>query len=235
MTMKFLKKKAQTENPEASRAYSPYVAARQEWAERYGEYIHTAYVWRVFAIVTLVILCFSVVGNIMQTRQRKIIPYIIQVDQLGKSNINQLAPPTQLPREFIQSELANFVINWRTVTADFDLQKKMINKLGAYTAGTAKGSLKEWYDKNNPYQIAKQGRLVQISIKGLPLPVSKDSWRVEWQEITRNQTGQLMNSVTYEATLSIAVQPPKTEEQIMLNPGGITVFEVSYSKVLNAN
>lgn len=233
--MKFLKKKVKTENTENVRPYSPYVAARQEWAERYGEYIHAAYVWRAFALVTLAILCLSVIGNIMQTRQRKIIPYIIQVDQLGKSNVNRLTPPTQLPREFIQAELATFITSWRTVTADFDLQKKMINKLGAYTAGTAKGTLKEWYDKNNPYQIAKQGRLVQITIKGLPLPVSKDSWRVEWQEDTRSQTGQLINSVTYEATISIAIQPPKTEEQIMLNPGGITVFEIAYSKVLNAN
>lgn len=233
--MQFFKKKTKTENPDKTQSYSPYVAARQEWAERYGGYVHAAYVWRVFALVALVVLCLSVVGNIMQTRQRKIIPYIIQVDQLGKSDINRLSPSTQLPREFIQAELAGFVSNWRTVTADFDLQAKMIKKLGAYTAGSAQGTLKEWYDKNNPYQIAKQGRLVQISIKGLPLPVSKDSWRVEWLEVTRNQTGQQISSATYEATLSITVVPPKSEEQIMYNPGGIKVLEVSFAKVINAD
>jgi type IV secretion system protein VirB5 len=38
-------------------------------------------------------------------------------------------------------------------------------------AGSAKGVLREWYEANNPYEIAKN-KLVHVEIKGLPLPVS---------------------------------------------------------------
>lgn len=161
-------------------------------------------------------------------------PFIVQIDSAGKTHsISRLEPQTTLPKEFIQAELAGFIQNWRSVMADFDLQRRMINKLSAFTGGTAKGQLKEWFEANCPYLKAKNGRLVQIEIKGLPLPVSKDSWRIEWQEITRSHTGLLLNTETFEATVSVRIQPPDTEAQIMLNPGGVIVTEISVSRVLN--
>jgi len=74
---------------------------------------------------------------------------------------------------------------------------------------------------------------VQAAVKGLPLPVSQDSWRVEWTETVRNHAGALMEEPqASEATLAIQVQPPETDEQIVYNPGGIFVTGVSFSKIL---
>lgn len=227
-----LKKK--TPKPVLAKSTSPYIRAREEWLERYGSYIKAAAQWRFFALGCAAILLCSVICNVIQASQHKVIPFIVQTDNAGKTHgINRLEPQTTLPKEFIQAELAGFIQNWRSVTADFDLQRRMINKLSAFTGGTAKSQLKEWFEANSPYLKAKNGRLVQIEIKGLPLPVSKDSWRVEWQEITRSHTGLLLNAETFEATVSVRIHPPDTEAQIMLNPGGVIVTEISVSRVLN--
>lgn len=44
----------------------------------------------------------------------------------------------------------------------------MIERLSFFMAGSAKGVLRQWYEANNPYEIAKTGKLVHVEIKGLP-------------------------------------------------------------------
>jgi len=126
------------------------------------------------------------------------------------------------------------IMNWRTVTADLDLQKKMVERLSFFMAGSAKGQMRQWYAANNPFDRAKEGKLVQVSIKGLPLPVSQDSWRVEWTETVRGHTGAvLVDPQTFEATLTVQLQPPATDAQVMQNPGGIAITGLSFSRVLS--
>jgi type IV secretion system protein VirB5 len=42
-----------------------------------------------------------------------------------------------------------------------------------------------------------------------------------------------MDVTDYEATMKIAVTPPTTDAQIIKNPGGIYVTELSFSTILN--
>jgi type IV secretion system protein VirB5 len=97
----------------------------------------------------------------------------------------------------------------------------------------AKGVLTGWSEANNPYAQARAGKLVSVSIRGLPLPVSNDYWLVELRESTRNQAGVLMDVTHYEAAMKIAITPPATDAQVIKNPGGIYITELSYSTVLN--
>lgn len=219
-------------NPES---HNPYLAARAEWLERYGGYIKRAAQWRLAALVALSALLISVTGNLIQAGQHKVVPYLVQVDSQGRSvSLGRAEAARPTPKILIQAELAELIINWRTVTADQDLQKRMINRLSNFISGSAQGLMTEWFEKNNPYQTAANGRLVQVAVKGLPLPVSQDSWRVEWTETLRNHAGTFLEANTYEATIKITFRPPANEAQIMANPGGIMVTELSYTKVLSA-
>lgn len=228
--MGFFKKKKKRQ-----KSGNPYVDGHAEWQEMFGGYVHQAYVWRVVAIGCLVITGLSVYCILVQARQFKVVPYIVQVDRLGRTNaVGRADAAIPAPRALIQAELAQFIINWRTVTADLDLQKRMVDRLANFASGAAQGYLTEWYASNNPYKTAQEGKLVHVEIKGLPLPVSTDSWRVEWTETFRNHVGNYLQSVTYEATLKIRLSPPTTDAKIMANPGGIWVTEISHSKVLGA-
>lgn len=219
-----------------NRENNPYLNARAEWLERYGSYISRARNWQLCAFVCLFITLASIIGNVVQASQYKIVPYVVEVDKLGRVQATGRAESvSSTPQRLIQAEITTFISNWRTVTPDLDLQRKMIDRLSHFMAGAAKGEIRQWFAANNPYERAKEGKIVQIEIKGLPLAVSKDSWRVEWRETTRNHTGAILEQVAYEATVTIAIEPPTDDATIIANPGGIYITAISASTVFAAS
>jgi type IV secretion system protein VirB5 len=212
---------------------NPYLNAREEWLERYGNYISRAAQWRMAAFIALVIACLSVAGNIIQMKQEKITRYFVAVNELGKVAAARMdGPASQTPARVIQAEIAAVIENWRTVTVDTELQKRMIGSLTAHTAGAAKGVLKQWYDQNNPFEIAKGGKLINVQIHGLPLPVSQGSYRVEWTEIVRNHQGIELSRDNFEAIATVEIMPPQDEATMLKNPGGVYISNLSAGKII---
>ena len=212
---------------------NPYLSARAEWLERYGSYIKARNQWRVTAFVCLILALLSVGGNVIQTMQHKVVPYVVEVDRLGKVVAVERADQVgAVPPRVIQAAIARSISDWRTVTADFSLQEKMIKRLSAHIAGPAKGILRTWFEQNSPYERAKD-MLVGVKIKGVPLPVSAESWRIEWTETVRNHAGVAMLSTAYEATISISIKPPTTEDRILKNPMGVYIIGLSWAKIIN--
>jgi type IV secretion system protein VirB5 len=211
---------------------SPYLDGRKEWLERYGSYIQRARHWRLVAFCSLVITILSITGNVIQSSQQKVVPYIVEVDSLGKTNaVARASEASTTPTKVIQSTLADCIINWRSVTPDLDLQKRLLERLSYCVLGAAKGQLREYYAANNPYEKAKD-KLVQVYIKSVPAQVSADSWRIEWNEVTRNHAGLLLSSENYQATVTIQIQAPTTDAQIIRNPCGIYLVSISTSTVM---
>jgi len=218
----------------ASKSENPYLNGREEWLERYGSYISRAAQWRIAAFLCLIIAGISISVNVIQARQVKTVPYIIEVDNLGKIGaVARADTASSTPKRLIQASIAACISDWRTVTPDVELQRKMIERLSFYMAGGAKGVLREWYEANNPYEIAKN-KLVHVEIKGLPLPVSPDSYRVEWVETVRSHAGVTLDIHTYEATVTIQINPPASDAVLLRNPGGVYVTALSAGKVVGA-
>ncbi|MDR2744443.1 MAG: type IV secretion system protein [Desulfovibrio sp.] len=214
-------------------ASSPFLNAKQEWLEQFGSVAKNAAHWRMFALLLVVLLLLSVSGNIYQGLQNKIVPYIVAVDKVaGKAAaISRADVAGETPRRLIQANIAEVIHNWRTVTPDLELQQGLVNKLSAYLAGSARGAVKSWLEENNPFTRAEKS-IVSVEIKGLPLPVSAESWRVEWTETVRNHAGITQSSTAFEATVSVAITPPVSDAQIIANPGGVFVTGISFSKLL---
>jgi type IV secretion system protein VirB5 len=233
--MSIFKTKSPAPVQSAGLGNNPYINAREEWLERYGSYISRAAQWRMAAFLCLILTGLSLTGNVIQARQVKTVPYIIEVDSLG--NIGAVARADRAAstqRRLIQASIATCIADWRTVTADVELQRKMIERLSFFMAGSAKGVLREWFEANNPFEIAKN-KLVHVEVKGLPLPVSPDSYRVEWVETVRSHAGALLDSHAYEATATIQINPPTTDAVLLRNPGGVYITSISAGKVVGAN
>ena len=146
--MNIFKKKSPAPAPALSQGVglgnNPYINAREEWLERYGSYISRAAQWRMAAFMALLIAGLSITGNVIQARQVKTVPYIVEVDNLGKAAVVARADrASATPKRLIQSSIAACISDWRTVTADVELQRRMIERLSFFTAGSAKGVLRE--------------------------------------------------------------------------------------------
>lgn len=228
------RKKTARDRAPAEKTENVYLSAREEWLERYGSYIKRSAQWRMTAWCAIGIALLSLSANIMQLTQAKVVPYIIAINEIGQwSAVARADHVTTSPQRAIQADIAACISDWRTVTADNELQKKMIRRLSHYFVGAAKGVLAEWYNHNNPYEIAKQGRLVQVNVQSLPLPVSPDSWRVEWTETVRNHAGILLSQSRFAAMVRVQLDPPTTEEQLLNNPSGLHIIEISTTRIMD--
>ena len=69
--------------PPSNAATNPYVEARREWNERYGDYIYQAQHWRTMAIISGLIALIAVAGVAYIGAQSKVIPYVVEVDKHG--------------------------------------------------------------------------------------------------------------------------------------------------------
>ena len=230
----FFKKKDIQQQP--MKTDNPYLNGRAEWLERYGDYLAQARSWRICAVFCLMAAIISICGNVVQASQYKVVPYVVEVDRLGRAQAVARADNAAVsPQRLIQAEIAAFVTNWRSVTPDRNLQSRMIERLSHFMAGAARGEIREWFALNNPYERAAKGQLVQVEPKGLPLAVSSDSWRIEWLETLRSHNGALLEQTRYEATVTVQIQPPTEEAQILANPGGIYITAISLSRVFGSN
>ncbi|AIL64747.1 conjugal transfer protein TrbF [Rickettsiales bacterium Ac37b] len=208
---------------------NPYVEARREWVERYGDYIVQAKNWR---ISTLVVSSIAVILAISITKN-KIIPYIVQVDKLGKIEAVEQALAYKTPdHKIIKSELASFIEKARSISADNIVQKKALEKIYAYLPKGKSASLfvQEYINHHNPFELARNvTQAVEISSI---LQVSDKSWQIEWQELTRDLHGNLISSSKWKAALSIEFSAPNQEEDILMNPLGLFITELSWTKQL---
>ncbi|MBQ4132742.1 MAG: type IV secretion system protein [Desulfovibrionaceae bacterium] len=228
----FKKKDTQQTDARLPKVDNPYLNGRAEWLERYGDYIAQARNWRLFAFFCVVVTIISICGNVVQASHYKVVPYVVEVDRLGRAQaVSRAENAAVSPQRLIQAEIATFVTNWRSVTPDRNLQSRMIERLSHFMAGAARGEIREWFALNNPYERAGKGQIVQVEVKGLPLSVSSDSWRIEWKESLRSHNGALLDQTSYEATVTIMLEPPTDEAKILANPGGIYITAISASKV----
>ncbi|MGO8657397.1 VirB8/TrbF family protein, partial [Rhizobium ruizarguesonis] len=62
-----------------------YLAARQEWNERYGSYVRAAAAWRIVGMIALTMAVIGFVYALYLSTQVKLVPYIVEVDKLGTS------------------------------------------------------------------------------------------------------------------------------------------------------
>src|SRR5882724_7826728 len=76
--------KAEPRNQHRPPETSPYLAARREWDERYGNFITRAKNWRTAAFLALLIATLETGGLIALSMKAKTVPYVVAVDSLGR-------------------------------------------------------------------------------------------------------------------------------------------------------
>lgn len=215
---------------------TPYMAARREWNERYGDYIASARNWRFMAIVLAMISLILAAGAIYIGSQSKRIPYIVEVDKLGQVvNVSHAErAPANSPR-VTKGMLMRFISDWRAVSPDAVVQKAATDRLYKLVPqGSATlEKINAYYRDNSPYVIA-QSMTVSVEPIGLPLPLSEQSWQIEWWETKRNLSGAVISRTRYKSVAMIAFAPPKDESQSldMDNAIGLFVTDLNWSQQL---
>jgi len=210
---------------------NPYLSARREWNERYGDYISTAKNWRLIAFLAVSISIFAVIGLIYIGSQNKFVPYIVAVDKLGTMLSIKPAQRVQVTDErIIKATLAKFIINFRGIITDTTAQKQAVNDIYAFLAvgDPATNHISDYFKKgHSPFERSKK-ETVTVEISSI-LPVSQKTWQIEWQEIVYDRKGLQKEKIRMKAIVTIAIHPSDTEESIIRNPMGLYIKDISWA------
>ena len=229
----FVKERKGKKVPGGADLANPYLAARKAWDERYGDLISRARHWRLVAFVALAIAFVSVGGLIMVAKQTRLVPFVVAVNELGRPVASGVATAegSRLDERVMKAALADFISKWRGVTIDWTFQRAQIDQVFAQIGqgSPAQVAISDWYRSAPPQQKAEQGT-VEVEIKSV-LATSEKTWEVGWTEVKRLATGQINGKEEFRGLFTIAVNPPRTEEEGRANPLGIFVTNATWSRV----
>lgn len=216
---------------------NPYLNARKQWNFIMGDMVSSRQLWQIAGLLGMIIGLAGVGGAIYIGSQSKFVPYMVEVNKLGETvAVARADQPQKNDERITRAMLGSFVTNARTVTTDIALQRKYIfdtyAMLNPRDAGTAK--MNEWLNgspESSPFKRAEK-ELVSIEIKSV-LKQTDNSWQVDWVEVSRSHSGELIKPAqNMRGLFNIYYVPPTTEEQILRNPIGLFVKDYSWSNEL---
>ncbi|MCW5712557.1 MULTISPECIES: conjugal transfer protein TrbF [Hyphomicrobiales] len=210
---------------------TPYQRASQVWDERIGSARVQAKNWRTMAFGSLILSAGFAAALVYQSARGTVVPWVVQVDNLGQAQA--VAPATADFRPTdpqVAWHLARFIEQTRSIPADPIIVRQ--NWLRAYEWTTDRGAaaLNDYARANDPFtKVGKQQIAVEVSSV---IRASPDSFRVAWTE-RHFENGQLSTTQRWTAILTIVIQPPRDAERIKVNPLGIYVNAINWSREMS--
>lgn len=212
---------------------NPYLAARQEWNERYGSYIRAASAWRIVGVTSMVMAVIGFSYALFQSTQVKLVPYIVEVDKLGTAV--SAGTPQQIeyadPR-VVRATLGGFVSNFRSVTPDTVVQKQYIDRTYALlrTSDAATEKVNAWFRGNSPFEKAKTATIA-IEVNNI-VALSNQSYQIDWTEFERDRKGKETAVRRFRGIATVTLTPPQDEGVIRLNPIGLYLRDFDWTAQL---
>ena len=220
------------ENPQTT-TYNPYLAARHEWDERYGDFVTRARNWRTLAILSGLVALVSTCGMLWLASRSHVIPFVVAIDNLGRPVASATAEQASAADDRLKrASVLNWIENLRTVTSDSIAQRKMIDHVYTQIANGshAQAFISDYY-RGNPPQTRAETETAAVEVSSV-LPISDRTYEVDWAETTRDLYGNVKATDRWKGSFTIALDPPKDERLARINPLGIYVIQASWAKVL---
>lgn len=212
---------------------SPYLAARQEWTERYGSYVQTARAWRIVGILGLSMAQIGFTYAMYLSTQVKLVPYIVEVDKLGTTVTAGF--PQQIEyadARVVRATLGNFVTSFRSITPDAVVQKQYIDRTYAVlrTPDPSTQKINAWFRGNSPFEKAKTST-VAIEVNNI-VALSNQTYQIDWTEYERDRKGKEIGTRRFRGIATVALTAPQDEAIIRLNPIGLYVQDFDWTAQL---
>ncbi len=209
---------------------TPYQRAAQVWDERIGSARIQAKNWRLMAFGSLLLSCGLAAGLVWQSTHGTVVPWVVQIDQLGEARAIAPATADYTPSDpQIAWYLARFIKDVRAAPADPVVVRQSWLQAYDFTTIAGAAALNDYARANDPFaKLGKQQIAVDVSSV---IRASADSFRVAWIE-RRYQDGALADTTRWTAILTIIIQVPTDADRLRKNPLGVYVNAINWSKEL---
>lgn len=213
-------------NPENPSDYSIlYQRAREEWDERLGSVVKQAHDWKMCAFFSMFIAAIAVGSTGYIGAQSKIEPYVIGVkngeEVVGVASVQKL--PTSQLEALKVNDLERFVEDIRSVYLDVEVEDKAVRRAYARLVpnSPAQTQISQAFKEENPFERAAR-ELVKVDIKST-LPLSDNTWQMEWIETITDRQGNVLDTPRFKATITTQTVQPKNKAEMNQNPLGLWI------------
>lgn len=213
---------------------TPYLRARQEWDERFGDQIKSRNNWRLAAFLSMAAALVCVTGMVAIGYRSNTVPYVVALDDVGRAV--PVIPAKQVAVKDVRLQeavVARWVTNLRTVIADAVAQRRLVDEVYAETGqnSPASATITEFYSKNSPFDLLTK-ETVDASVESI-VQQSPKTYEVAWTEVTRDLNGNLIASHRYRAFVSVVTQEVTDARQALVNPLGLYVTNLTWGEVVS--
>jgi type IV secretion system protein VirB5 len=214
------------------------IAARNEFANAFGDLARGKRNWQLVAVWTLVLLTILLVAFVQLARSARVVPYIVTVDRAGRVLTVEEARTMRTPeRRLVAAQLAGFVRAVRGVlpATPPQLEADVMRRAYAFVdqASPAAGVLNAYFadPEHDPRVLgARLTRMVEVTAV-LPVP-NASAWQLQWQEIdTPLQASATARTTAWEGYATIRIRPPMTAEALEDNPLGLFVTTFVWTEI----
>jgi type IV secretory pathway TrbF-like protein len=212
-------------------ADNPWLKSKKRHADIYGELASSVSQWRMATLTMMILLTFSVAGNIVLARSVKIQPYVIQVDKQGYTVPVKMADASNVDQRVISSQIGLFIFNSRTRVMDREAQ--LIFADYAYrsiAAGSAASKRLNDYFSGNPPTNAQYPVIIQVDSI---IPFTAHTYQARWTELTEI-LNQGVQETQYVGLFTVSISPPTDFTSLLSNPLGvyITDYEIEQNSIM---
>ena len=187
-----------------SKADHPYLASRYNFEQLLGDLASGRRSWQVFAIVLLVANVVLATGLAHVAAQRKVVPYIVELDALGKCVRRAFLIDMKSPSGPLWPVSSSLCHNLRTVPTDARLFNIRLQDAKTHVKGRAAEMLIQQLGQQREQleRMLQRGytRYVEEISVVLKVPGQGQLYRVVWRESTR--TGAEVKEEAFEGHFS---------------------------------
>lgn len=211
----------------ASPQSTPYQRAGQVWDDRMGLSIAHARNWRLIALANLGLAAFLGAGWWVQADRAVVRPFVVEVAEWGQTQkitaLDGRYEPTPAQTGYA---LAQWVRDVRSRSIDPIVIRQNLMRAYDLVTPRASGFLNDWAQTHDPF--AEAGREA-ITVEVLNVVRRSDrTYDLQWRE-TRFVNGQQAGAERWRALITVTQQTPRTEAELMKNPLGLKIEDVSWT------
>lgn len=209
---------------------NPYLAARREWVERYGDYVNIAKIAALVAIGAVIGDMVLAYGLVHEADRTHTVTRIIEVNKLGQARAVEPVTVSGVPPYAVRYQLAHWITLTHEVISDPIAEKKLVDEATGMVTQSALGPLNKWWKPRSP-MLKLRTESVDVDVTSA-VSLSPHSYQVQWTQTTYTLTGRIDKVSHWQGIIGYTVIPPVTGSEQLNNPLGIYITHFSWNRIL---
>jgi len=209
------------------------LSGRREYETVYANLAKGKRNWQVVAFGITGILGIVSVGFVRLALTSRVTPYVVEVDRFGRAQaFGPVEPLKKTDTRVVIAQLAAFVRDVRSVMPSPPAEAEVLTRAYAFADQGAATFLNQYFSdiRNDPRVLGRtETRIVEVT-SVLPVPKSA-TWKVQWVETEYPTAVGTPVASAWEGYFGVRVVPPATTDAIEINPLGVYVTSVTWTRV----